>query len=163
MPIALPIPRSILTKLPYQWVIHVTQIANLRGGSERKGIVRKVNSVVNGWTLAEVELTGSSGFGHGGRRLLRDYSILDFELKVKDRGSYTYFFLGNPSKWGLLKNISTLTSFDDLAEDGLATIRISLDDLLARYDGPIFMRPDDLALVVRGSYVGPGLVHPVLI
>jgi hypothetical protein len=161
MPIAIPIPRAVFARLGHAWVSHVTRQTSLLGTPAQPGIVtRRVLRNTDEWEACEVNLVGSSGFGNHGRRLLRDYSIIDFELRLAGRGSYTYFFSGDPSTWGLLKNIG-VSNEADLLKQGYAIIRVATTDLLGRSAGPIFVRPDDKAVVIRGSYAGPARVKGI--
>ncbi len=161
MPIALPIPRAVFARLGHPFLSHVTRQDYLLGTGGKPGIVtRRTLRDNDEWEDCEVNLVGTSGFGNHGRRLFRDYSVVDFELRLQGRGSYTYFFSGAPSTWGLLKNIG-VTSEADLLKEGLATIRVATADLLARYAGPIFARPDDMAVVIRGGYAGPARVKGI--
>ncbi len=152
MPIALPLPRMLLRKLGFDMLYHYTPLAALGG------ILGRVTGRDGPWTEGALDLRSSSGFSSPGR-LMRDYSVLDFELKLKGRGTYTYFFGGEPSGWGLRKNLGASTD-QSAEEQGLGIIRIGLEALLARYDGPVFWRADDSAVVIRGSYQGPGAVLP---
>ncbi len=158
MPIALPVPRIVFARLGYRWLTHITRQAYLLGSDGQPGIVtRRVRRSTDEWEQCEVNLVATSGFGNHGRRLLRDYSVLDFELQLAGRGSYTYFFWGDPHAWGLLKNIGVRNEAG-LLEKGFATIHVATDDLLARNDGPMFLRIDDKAVVIRGGYAGPARV-----
>ena len=47
-----------------------------------------------------------------------------------------------------------MSSESELEAKGLAMIRITLPTLLAAYQGPLFFRLDDQALVIRGGYSG---------
>jgi hypothetical protein len=161
MPIALPIPRTLFARLDYPWVVHITQATNLLGRDGKPGIVvRQTSRTTDEWTQCDINLTGSSGFGNHGTRLLRDYSVVDFEFKLAGRGAYTYFFAGDPSGWGLFKNLG-VSGEAGLRSRGLAVIRIATTDLLSRYSGPLFFRLDDQALVIRGSYAGPARVKGI--
>ena len=161
MPIALPVPRIVFARLGYPWVTHITRQTYLLGSGGQPGIVtRRVRRSTDEWEECEVDLVGTSGFGNHGRRLLRDYSVVDFELRLGGRGSYTYFFWGDPHAWGLLKNIG-VGNEAGLLEKGFATIRVATADLLGRYDGPMFFRPDDMAVVIRGGYAGPARVKGI--
>lgn len=68
-------------------------------------IVTAITGRSGEWAACEVNLIGTSGFG-AVRRLLRDYSVMDFEFTLSGRGTYTYFFCGTPSGWGLRKNFA---------------------------------------------------------
>jgi len=153
IPIAVPVPRSMFVGFGFTWLYHLTALTRLAG------IVQTVLGRPGVWTACEVCLTGTSGFG-AARRLLRDYSVLDFELKLGGRGSYTYFFCGELYAWGLFKNFE-ITGDRPFVDHGLGAVRIQPADLLARYQGPLFYRADDHALVIRGSYTGPGQVEPL--
>ena len=153
MPIAVPTPTFVLRRLGFERLYHYTRLAAL------DGIVRRVTGRPSLWTDCEVVLNATSGFSAPGR-LLRDYSVLDFEIAVSGRGSYTYFFAGEPSAWGLRKNLGV--SADVPAEDqGFGIVSVTLDDLLRAYHGPVFYRPDDRAAVIRGGYAGPAQVLPL--
>lgn len=154
MLIAVPTPRFIFEELNFDWLYHFAPIGVL------DRIIQATHARTGEWASCDIELLATSGFGNHGRRLFRDYSVLDFELTLEDRGAYSYFFCGEPSAWGRLKNLSMWRSKP--AEDyGLATIRIRPSDLLDRYDGPLFFRLDDTVLVIRGGYAGPAEVTPV--
>jgi hypothetical protein len=152
MPIALPIPRILFNRLNYPWLTHITRQSYLLGSAGAPGIVRTVIRRDGEWADCNVDLVGTSGFGSAGR-LFRDYSVVDFEFSLRNRGSYTYFFAGDPSTWGLVKNFETWTEAT-LLKNGFAFIRIATKDFLDTYKGPIFWRPDDKAVVIRGSYSG---------
>jgi hypothetical protein len=143
----------------YDWVTHLAPLASLSGG-RLGGIVKTVIRRDGERALCVVDLVGSSGF-ETLSRLLRDYSVFDLETTLAGRGSYTYFFLGEPGRWGLIKNFNTW--FKTPKEDGKASIQVAMTDLLAAYDGPLFWRPDDGVLVIRGSYRGQAWVSPMTV
>lgn len=147
-------PRLLLRQLGFSALYHYAPLEAL------DGIVTRVTGRPGDWTECDLRLTASPGWSWAGKRLFRDYSVLDFELKLKNRGVYTYFFGGLPSRWGLYKNLD-LSKAKPIEEQGWGAVRIPLEDLLARYDGPIFYRADDAAVVIRGGYEGPGAVHPL--
>ena len=159
MPVAFPVSRGILASLGYDRVTHLAPLAALSGGS-LGGIVKRVIRREGEGALCEVDLVGSSGFEKVSR-LLRDYSVLDLETTLAGRGSYTYFFLGEPGRWGLIKNFNTW--FKTPKEDGMASVQVAMTDLLAAYQGTLFWRPDDGVLVIRGSYRGQAWVSPMTI
>jgi hypothetical protein len=162
MPIALPWRREWFLNRKDTFVTHITRQTSLRASGGRPGVIRSITRQESDWADCLIDLTATSGFGNHGRRLLRDYSILDLELRIAGRGSYTYFFAGEPNLWGLIKNFETLSEAR-LLDQGFALIRITPADLLAAYDGPLFFRPDDNALIIRGSYAGPARVRPLTI
>lgn len=89
-------------------------------------------------------------------RIARDYSVLDPYLNnLKSYGCYTYFFLGQPGKWALLKNIGWSAMKGDMT--GKATLHVKGQDL-AKSAELVFHRIDDRVIVIRGDYVGPALV-----
>jgi len=82
--------------------------------------------------------------------------VLDpYLCNLKSYGCYTYFFVGQPSKWALLKNISWRAMKGNFT--GKAFLRIRGQDL-AKSTNLIFHRIDDNVLVIRGDFVGPALV-----
>jgi hypothetical protein len=153
IPIAIPIPRFVFRGMGFDWMYHLTTPTAL------ETIVQRVTGRPGVWTECTVRLLATSGFSSP-RRLLRDYSVLDFELTADGRGRYTYFFCGEPSGWGLFKNFQAFGGGSPL-DHGFGVVRIRVDDLLARYDGPLFYRADDHALVIRGGYEGPAQVEPL--
>jgi hypothetical protein len=152
--IAAPIPRILLRNLGFSALYHYAPLEAL------PGIVTRETGRPGDWTECDIRLTASPGWAWGTKRLFRDYSLLDFELKLKERGVYTYFFGGLPSRWGLLKNLN-LSAAKPMEEQGWGAVRVGLEDLLARYQGPVFYRADDAAVVIRGGYEGPAAVHPM--
>jgi hypothetical protein len=151
MVVAMPMPRRAFEALNFSTVSHITSIEALTG------IVKREIGRSDPWTDCEVELVATSGFDMSKNRLLRDYSVIDFEFTSwgKERGKYTYFFAGEPSGWGLFKNIPK-----SLRRSGFATVQVKTADLLARTSSPLFFRLDDCALVIRGGYIGPARVNP---
>lgn len=154
MPVAMPTPRIMLRRLGFTALYHYAPLEAL------PGIVSRVTGRPGEWTDCELRLHASPGWSWGGKRLFRDYSLVDFELRLTNRGAYTYFCGGEPSRWGLLKNLD-LSAARPIEEQGWGVVRVALEDMLARYDGPVFCRPDDRAVVIRGGYEGPGAVRPL--
>jgi hypothetical protein len=153
--VAAPIPASLLRRLGVTELHHLTPFAAL------DSIVQRVFSRGGDWAECEVALRATPGWNaESAKRWFRDYSVLDFELQRSARGSYCYFFAGEPGRWALLKNLS-LPPWRDAEQAGFGTVRVTLDSLLARYAGPLFGRLDDGVVVIRGDYVGPALVRPL--
>lgn len=152
MPIAMPTPRLLLRRLGFDALYHYAPLEAL------PGIVTQVTGRPGEWTLCEVNLHANPAWAWTHKRLLRDYSVVDVELRLSNRGAYTYFFGGEPSRWGMFKNLN-LSKAKPVGEQGWGVVRVALDDVLARYSGPVFYRPDDAAVVIRGGYAGPGAVQ----
>ncbi len=151
----MPTPRLLLRRLGFTALYHYAPLEAL------PGIVTRITARPEGeWARCDLSLHASPAWSWGRKRLLRDYSLVDFEMRLSNRGAYTYFFGGEPSRWGLLKNLN-LSAARPIEEQGWGVVRVTLDDLLARYNGPIFFRADDAAVVIRGGYNGPGAVRPL--
>ena len=151
MAIAVPTPRFAIRAMGCTHLYHYTRIENLAG------IMPRPIGHDGEWALGAVNILATSGWSMG--RTLRDYSVLDFELKLKGRGVYTYFFGRPPTWWAQLKNLN-ISSGRSAAEQGFGIVRVELETLLRVYDGPTFCRPDDQAVVIRGGYSGPGAIGP---
>lgn len=105
-----------------------------------------------------ISLKAGQGWSATPFKLLRDYSVLDTDFtNLKDWGRYLYFFVGDPGKWAVFKNLDSFRSWEDICRN-FAVIRISGAKLPA--GSPVFFRPDDDVVVMRGDYTGPAAVTP---
>jgi hypothetical protein len=155
MLVAAPIPASLLRRLGVTELHHLTPFAAL------DSIIQRVVSRDGEWAMCDVTLRATPGWNaESAQRWFRDYSVFDFELKRVGRGSYCYFFAGEPGRWALLKNLS-LPPWREAEQAGFGTVRVALGALLERYQGPLFGRLDDGVVVIRGGYAGPAAVRPL--
>lgn len=152
MVIAYPATEARLAEIAAGILVHVT------GRENREGIV--VNDHPSTAEIGEnctVDLRASQGFQLG--KLLRDYSVIDpYVTSDSSWGSYLYFFLGEPGWWASFKNLSPWQSWSTIQQQALV-IRISGRCFVAAAGRqPLFYRPDDGAVVLRGTYRGPARV-----
>jgi len=106
-----------------------------------------------------IHLKAGQGWSVAPFRLLRDYSVFDPYLnRLKSWGRYTYFFIGPPGRWAMIKNIGPGLRWGDLGPE-LMSFHVAGQDLLACVD-LLFVRPDDNVLVIRGDYAGPAWADP---
>jgi hypothetical protein len=148
--------RSQLAKIAASTLVHVTDPSRISSIIVDKS-PKSVSSIGENCT---VSLKAGQGWNIAPFRLLRDYSVLDMEItNLKNWGRYTYFFVGEPSRWAILKNLTRLRKWEDLCVE-FAVIRISGSAILSQAGCPIFYRADDDAVVVRGDFTGPAAVTP---
>jgi hypothetical protein len=154
MPIAIPASKNRLATVSGSVLVHVTEPSNI---SSIVVDLKPASTNIN--ENCTVFLKAGQGWSVAPMRLFRDYSVLELDVaNTKNWGKYLYFFLGEPSRWAILKNLSSLKRWEDL-QSSFGVIRVSGAQLLSKSGQPVFYRPDDNA-VSAGITTGPLLSRP---